>query len=470
MRRVQQRETNWAGNHVYRAAASWCARQTIEELLRRRRASSSRSGRSGRGTPSPTWPTPPGRWSRCADLPAEVEIDTASGAVRVVRGSHLRAPGDGAAPSRAGPWAGWRRCRTSPWQVRWPPAPTAPGDGVGSLSSCGQRRRADRRRRRVRTSRRGEPDFDGHVVSLGALGVVTHLTLDIEPTFEVRQDVHLGLGWEDLRRPGRRDPGCALQRQRLHRLGTRGAHPGVGEVAVPAADAAFADRVRRARLRGPHPAGAPRHMLAGRPEEALTPQLGETGPWHERLPHFRMEFTPSRGAELQSEYFVPRVRAAAVGAALRGIGGELAHLLQVSEIRTIAADHLWLSGSYGEDAVAFHFTWNLDPDGVYAVLPVLEAALRAVRSPPALGQVLHVRVGTAGLGVPALRRLRGVARPARPGPEVRQRVPGPLLRVTGGLGWSLDHRGRSLRCSTIGVVHRGRSLRCSTMVERVGVV
>ena len=37
--------------------------------------------------------------------------------------------------------------------------------------------------------------------------------------------------------------------------------------------------------------------------------MGVPGPWYERLPHFRMGFTPSAGKELQSEYFVPHQHA-----------------------------------------------------------------------------------------------------------------------------------------------------------------
>src|SRR3712207_3011589 len=45
---------------------------------------------------------------------------------------------------------------------------------------------------------RGEPDFDGLVVGLGALGAVTRITLDVEPAYEVRQRVFEGLSWKAL--------------------------------------------------------------------------------------------------------------------------------------------------------------------------------------------------------------------------------------------------------------------------------
>ena len=109
--------------------------------------------------------------------------------------------------------------------------------------------------------------------------------------------------------------------------------------------------------------------------DAVTQQHGVPGPWHERLPHFRPDFTPSRGDELQSEYLLPRSHAHAALAALRGLAELLAPVLHMSEIRTVAADDLWLSGAYEQDSLAIHFTWRRDVPAVYAVLPQVEDAL-----------------------------------------------------------------------------------------------
>ncbi len=122
-------------------------------------------------------------------------------------------------------------------------------------------------------------------------------------------------------------------------------------------------------------------MLAGADTAAVTRQGGVAGPWNRRLPHFRMEFTPSRGEELQSEYLVPRPRAAEAIGRLRELGPLFDGLLQVTEVRTIAADDLWLSGAYGGDAVGLHFTWVRDVPGVYAVLPA-DRGRAAARSAP----------------------------------------------------------------------------------------
>ena len=113
-------------------------------------------------------------------------------------------------------------------------------------------------------------------------------------------------------------------------------------------------------LFGAVPATTKLHPLVAISPEACTPQLGAPGPWYDRLPHFRIEFTPSSGEELQSEYFVPRRHAVAALRAVYGLRHELAPLLQIGEVRTIAADDLWLSPCYGQACVAFHFTWIKD--------------------------------------------------------------------------------------------------------------
>jgi xylitol oxidase len=125
-----------------------------------------------------------------------------------------------------------------------------------------------------------------------------------------------------------------------------------------------------------------------------TPQLGVVGPWHERLPHFRPEFKPNIGEELQSEYFVPRAQASAALRALDGIRGDVAPLLQMSEVRTIAADDLWMSPFYRRDSVALHFTWRFDWDGVRQLLPRLEERLAPFEARPHWGKLFTMPAPT----------------------------------------------------------------------------
>ncbi len=380
---MESRETNWSGNYVY-GAERLLRPGSVEELGRvvaegdRVRALGSRHSFTDLADTT-------GTLVSLAGLPTDVEIDAGAGVVRVSGGvtyAHLATQ-----LHRAGFALGGMASLPHITVAGAVATGThGSGDGVGSLASAVCVVELVGADGRLRTVRRGEAAFDGHVVSIGALGVVTHVTLDIEPTFEVRQDVHLGLGWDDL--VGRFEDvmGCAYSVS----VFTDWLRPERNQVWVKSrmlpGGEGFVDPLAALGLRGVSPAVATTHMLRGAPEEALTAQLGEPGPWHERLPHFRMEFTPSRGAELQSEYFVPRRHAAAAIAALRDAGPGFADLLQVGEIRSIAADDLWLSGAYAEDTVAFHFTWVLDEPGVYAVLPVLEAALEPFGARPHWGK------------------------------------------------------------------------------------
>jgi xylitol oxidase len=230
----------------------------------------------------------------------------------------------------------------------------------------------------LRTVCRGDPDFDGSVVGLGALGVVVRLLLEVEPAYDVRQTVFTGLGWDAL--AGHFDE---VSRSAYSvSLFTHWTETAVEQAWLKSR----ADEPSPAELFGGTPARQTLHMLPGGPPEAVTRQGGVPGPWHARLPHFRMEFTPSRGEELQSEYLLPRASAVRAFEELRGFADAMAPVLQVCEIRTVAAEPLWLSGSYDRDVVGLHFTWYREPDEVYAVLPRLEAALMPLGARPHWGK------------------------------------------------------------------------------------
>ena len=134
--------------------------------------------------------------------------------------------------------------------------------------------------------------------------------------------------------------------------------------------------------RGRHPAPHPVHPVPGRPPEQCTGQLGVPGPWHERLPHFRPEHPAGAGQELQSELYLPRGAAPAAIAAVRELGEEIAPVLYISELRTVAADQLWLSPACGRDSVTFHFTWVRDTAAVLPVLARVESLLLPLGARP----------------------------------------------------------------------------------------
>jgi alditol oxidase len=228
--------------------------------------------------------------------------------------------------------------------------------------------------------------FPGAAVSLGALGVATTLTLGLVPDFEVRQYVYEDLPADQLTghfeeifsaaysvsvfthwRGGQHDQVWLKQRD--------------GDPDLPAAGLPFW---------GARPAAGPRHPVPGMPADLATVQGGVPGPWHERLPHFRLGFTPSSGNELQSEYLLPRGAAIAAFTAMAGLGDLLAPVLRTSEVRTVAADDAWLSPSYQRDTVAIHFTWVLDPGAVGPVVAAIEAELTPLGARPHWGKVFSV--------------------------------------------------------------------------------
>ena len=102
---------------------------------------------------------------------------------------------------------------------------------------------------------------------------------------------------------------------------------------------------------------------------------GSPAAWYERLPHFKMGFTPSSGKELQSEYFVPRRNAVDAIAAVERLRDHVSPHLMISELRTIDADQLWMSPCYRQPSLAIHFTWKQDWESVRKVLPMIEREL-----------------------------------------------------------------------------------------------
>jgi alditol oxidase len=236
----------------------------------------------------------------------------------------------------------------------------------------------------LRRVERGSADFGGSVVALGALGVVSRLELDVEPAYEVSQEVRTGLTWSALESHFDDITAAAYsvsvftrswevvdQLWLKHRVGLQRAAEEFGTVA----------------------ATSTQHMLRGGSEQAVTAQGGVAGPWLDRLPHFRTEFTPSNGEELQSEYFVPRGVALEAVARLRRLAPSFAPLLMVSELRTIAADDLWLSGAQGRDTVALHFTWVRDEVAVRRAVRTIEEVLVPLGARPHWGKVFEMDAG-----------------------------------------------------------------------------
>jgi xylitol oxidase len=257
------------------------------------------------------------------------------------------------------------------------------GDGNGSLATAVSALEMVMADGRLLTVSREGGDFPGMVVALGALGVVTSMTLDIEPTYTVRQWVY-----QDL------------PRNRLDAHFAEIFASGYSVSVFTDWRPPYAFRIwlkQRAGADGwwtPEPrwldarlAETPQHPVPGMDPSATTQQLGVPGPWHERLPHFRPEYTPSSGDELQSEYLVPRELAVRALAALDPIADRIAAVLRIMEIRTIASDELWLSPFCQRNSAGFHFTWVQDFQAVTPVLAAIEERLAPFAARPHWGKV-----------------------------------------------------------------------------------
>ncbi|WP_446210883.1 FAD-binding protein [Micromonospora sp. IBSANI012] len=365
---------NWAGNVAY-AARRFHRPSTLDEL-RRLVAGSDRIRAVGTGHSFNRLGDTTGDLVTLAGLPPTVEVDRERGTVTVAAALRY---GDLATRLHAEGLAVANLASLPHISVAGSVATGTHGSGDGNrnLAAAVAGLELVTADGDLLTVSRADGDrFAGMVVSLGALGVVTRVTLDVVPTFAIRQYV-------------RRD----LPADRL--------------------DAAFAsaysvsgfttwrssaiDQVWRKQLADQPPppadwlgttaAEAPLHPVPGLDPVHCTAQLGEPGPCHERLPHFRLGFTPSSGDELQSEYHLPRAAAAGALAALDGMRDRIAAVLQISELRTIAADDLWLSPNQGRDSLAIHFTWVDDPAAVLPVLAEVEQRLAPFAPRPHWGKV-----------------------------------------------------------------------------------
>ena len=259
----------------------------------------------------------------------------------------------------------------------------------------------------VEVSRDDDPELmDAITVGLGALGVVTRLTLGVQPSFAVRQTV-----FENLPMTAAVDHLDEIMADGYSvSLFTSWRADVVEQVWCKRrvdVDAGDLDPVA-ARL-GASAATVDVHPVARLSAEPCTPQLDVAGPWHERLPHFRMGFTPSSGDELQSELFVQRGDAADAMRTLVELHDVLAPVLQISEVRTVAADTLWLSPCYQRDSIAFHFTWVPSWPDVEPVLRQVEDALAPFVPRPHWGKLSTLSGDTLRARLPRLESFAALA-------------------------------------------------------------
>ena len=228
--------------------------------------------------------------------------------------------------------------------------------------------------------------FLGSVVGLGALGVITNVTLDVQPTFLMRQYVYENLPLRQMQDHFEAIESSAYsvslftdwQKQRINEVWLKSrVEPAQEFHATPEF---FGAKLATRNL----------HPIAELSAENCTEQMGVPGPWYERLPHFRMGFTPSAGKELQTEYFVPRRHAVDAILAVERLRDQVTPHLMISEIRTIAADNFWMSPCRNQPSVAIHFTWKQDWPAVRALLPIIERELAPFHVRPHWGKLFTI--------------------------------------------------------------------------------
>jgi alditol oxidase len=374
--------TNWAGNLAY-AAARLHEPESIEQLQEVVRNARSLRALGSRHSFNDIADTT-GDLVSLRRMPRRFDLDATAGTVTVDGGVRY---GELAGPLHAAGFALNNLASLPHISVAGACATATHGSGdrIGNLATAVSAIEVVRADGEVVTlSRTRDRDaFDGAVVSLGVLGVVTALTLDLQPTFGMRQDLYEAL------------PLAAAVGQFDEISSSADSVSLFTDWRGPLIDQVWLKRrVSDGDTFDPPPvfhgatlATTPIHPIRRMPADALTEQLGVPGPWHERMPHFRMDHTPSAGAELQTEYLLPREHAAEAFLALDAIRDRFSPVLQISEVRTVAADGLWMSTASGRASVAFHFTWQPDWDGVQAVLPVIERALAPFEPRPHWGKV-----------------------------------------------------------------------------------
>ena len=219
--------------------------------------------------------------------------------------------------------------------------------------------------------------FNGAVVALGAFGVVTKLTLELQPTFNMKQVVYRNLAMSELEKNFNEIMGSGYSVS----LFTDWKNKNINEVWVKSKVENENDAARP-ELFGAKLSQQNLHPIETESAENCTDQMGVPGPWYERMPHFRMGFKPSAGKELQAEYFVPIEHAYEAMTVFEKLTEKITPHLFISEIRAIAADDFWMSPCHKKTCVALHTTWKQEVEAVMQLLPVLEEQLAPFEARP----------------------------------------------------------------------------------------
>ena len=308
------------------------------------------------------------------------------------------------------------------------------GDGNGNLSTAVvglELVTADGELRSL-TLEEDRETFEGAVVALGGLGVVTRVTLAMEPAYSMQQYVYEDMPSVELYEhfdevmssaysvslfPDWQDGTCN-QVWLKHRTGLW------EEIATSDTPSSGTEPVQdtilgQKELYGAKAAGTDLHPVTNLSPVGLTPQMGVPGPWHDRLPHFSVDSTPASGDELQTEYFVPRVHAVPALKAVEGLRDRFKSLLWISEVRSVAADRLWLSQSYGTPTIGIHFSWRKNWPALRELLPVVEEALSPYEVRPHWGKLFTLAPAQVQAAYPMMDQFRSLLQSFDPAGKFR---------------------------------------------------
>ena len=251
---------------------------------------------------------------------------------------------------------------------------------------------------KLMTLEKDREDFEGSVVALGGLGVVTRMTLAMEPAYSMQQYVYNDLpsttlyeNFDELMSGAYSvslfpdwQGDTVNQVWYKHRTGRWGVN-GQQATEPEAVDLGLPSELYSAKAASTH-----LHPVPELSAEGLTLQMGIPGAWHDRLHHFQIDSTPASGDELQTEYFVPRAHAVPALQAVEGLRDRFRSMLWISEIRSVAADRLWLSQSYGTPTIGIHFSWRKNWPAVREVMPLVEEALAPFEVRPHWGKLFSM--------------------------------------------------------------------------------
>lgn len=247
--------------------------------------------------------------------------------------------------------------------------------------------------------------FDGAVIALGCLGVITAVTLEIQPTYSVRQDVYTDLEFDAFAANADAIFGAGYSVSLFTDLSSRSFQQvWVKRRLEPAVEVDVPENFFGARR-----AHSDVHPIPGMSPEPTTAQCGVPGPWSERLAHFTPEFQPGFGEELQSEHFVARPDVVAAMEVFFGLAGAIGPLTRVAELRTTAADRFWLSPQFGQDTAGLSFTWSTDEPAVRAALVEIERGLAPLTPRPHWGKLFATTPAQLGASYPRLADFRALA-------------------------------------------------------------